>query len=142
MKAKGFYGHLGLFATMTFMMAFMVIPSLSWAEDGDSGLTSSYSFGGACGSQGTWTQNALSSTQALRKITLKLKNDANCTSLGSNLEAALAKLENNIEASDNDKRATRLSQIPEELSALRNFAASSPSQKKDVLNKTNKKNYN
>lgn len=110
----------------------LTIPSLSWGEMNDN-INSPYSFGGACGSQGAWTQNALAATQSLRKITLKLKNDSNCTSLGTSLQAALLNLESNVQSSASDKKSARLSQIPQELSALRNFAADSPQNQKNVL---------
>jgi hypothetical protein len=104
------------------------------AQDSDPGLSSAYSFGGSCVSQGAWTQSALLSTQNLRKVTLKLKNDANCTTLGTNMQSALASLETSIKTtSDSDQRATRLSQIPGEISALRSFVLSSPESKKDVM---------
>ena len=117
--------------SLTLLMV-LTIPSLSWGELNDS-INSPYSFGGACGSQGAWTQNALAATQSLRKITLKLKNDSNCTSLGANLQVALSNLEGSVQSSVSDKKATRLSQIPQELSALRNFAADSPQNQKNVL---------
>jgi hypothetical protein len=104
------------------------------AQDGDQNLDSAYSFGGSCSSQGAWTQTALTTTQNLRRITLKLKNDPNCTSLGTNMQNALSALEGSVRsASDTDRKTQRMSQIPGELSALRAFAVSSPDQKKNIM---------
>lgn len=100
----------------------------------DSGMSSAYSFGGACAAQGVWTQAALSATQNLRKVTLQLKDDANCKSLGSSIQNSIANLESSIKmASDTPSRVTRLSQLPQEINALRGFANSAPDMKKDVL---------
>lgn len=120
-----------LSASVSFIL-YLLITSPSWGQD--SALNTPYSFGGSCASQGAWTTNALSATQNLRRITLKLKNDANCTSLKANLETALTNLESTIQTtSDSDNKTARLSQIPAELSALRSFAANSPEEKQNIL---------
>lgn len=112
-----------------------LILSASLAQGQESGgLTSAYSFGGACASQGVWTQSALSATQSLRRITLQLKDDPNCQALGKSTMSALAELEAQVrDVSDSPRRSTRLSQIPAEIEALRTFATSSPELKSDVM---------
>lgn len=100
----------------------------------ESEMSSAYSFGGACASQGVWTQSALSATQNLRKVTLQLKDDANCKALGVSLEAAIQNLESSLKsASDTPARVNRLSQIPREVNALRTFLASAPEMKQQIL---------
>jgi hypothetical protein len=100
----------------------------------DGGLSSAYAFSGGCASQGTWTQQALSSTQSLRKITLQLKDDPNCKSLGTSVQNAITSLEVSVkEAADSPQRAVRLSQIPGEVNALRSFLNSNNDMKEDVL---------
>lgn len=100
----------------------------------ETGLSSAYSFGGACASQGIWTQSALSATQNLRKVTMQLRDDANCKSLGLSLQNAIQGLETAVQtASDSPARATRLSQLPKEISALRTFLESAPDLKQQIL---------
>lgn len=97
-------------------------------------VSSAYSFGGACASQGVWTQTALANTQELRRITLQLRDDANCKALGTSVQQAIAGLEDQVRmVSDSPQRAARLSQLPGEISALRNFLTSSPDMKSQVL---------
>ncbi|WP_373997866.1 hypothetical protein [Bdellovibrio bacteriovorus] len=97
-------------------------------------LSSAYSFGGACSSQGAWTQAALSVTQNLRRVTLQLKDDANCKALGNSVQTAISQISEQVQsASDTEARAARLSQIPAEIGALRSFAKSSTSTQASVL---------
>lgn len=104
------------------------------AQASETGMSSAYSFGGACASQGVWTQTALASTQELRRITLQLRDDPNCKALGTAVQNAVASLEDQVKAiSDTPQRASRLSQLPNEISALRNFLVSSPDMKNQVL---------
>lgn len=103
------------------------------AQEGG-GIASPYAFGGACASQGTWTQNALQATQNLRKITIQLKDDPNCKALGSSTQIAIQELEEQLKnVSDSPKRTTRLSQIPAEIEALRGFATGNPQMKSHVM---------
>ncbi|WP_347357287.1 hypothetical protein [Bdellovibrio sp.] len=117
-----------------FISAILVSSSLSAQAQEASGLSSAYAFGGACASQGVWTQNALSATQNLRKITLQLKDDPNCQALGNATRAAIDELQGQVRnVSDSPKRSARLSQIPAEIEALRTFATSSPEMKNQVM---------
>lgn len=112
------------------MILFVV--QTSYAQD--PGMSSSYSFGGACVSQGIWTQSALTATQNLRKVTMQLRDDPNCKSLGLSLQNSIQNLEASVQsASDNPARANRLSQLPREISALRSFLDSAPDMKQQVL---------
>ncbi len=95
-------------------------PALSNAMD-----NSAYSFGGVCASQGVWVQEALSSTRQIRQIILNLKNDANCKGLGTKIDSYLNSLGAELESIKNaDKSASRLSDIPKELFALKTMATS------------------
>ncbi|MBO9668475.1 MAG: hypothetical protein J7501_16885, partial [Bdellovibrio sp.] len=116
-------------------MALLLIAALATtAHAQESGLGSAYSFGGACASQGVWTQSALSATQNLRQITLQLKDDANCKALGNSIQAAVLNIEKTVKgASDTSARASRLSQLPQELNALRSFLTSAPDMKQQIL---------
>lgn len=107
-----------------------VSTSPSWAQES----TNAYYFGGACSSQGSWTQAALSSTQAIRKITEQLRDDPNCRALGVSMQAALTKIDGEVQSvADTPQRAARLSQIPQEIGALRSFISSSPEMKNQAL---------
>ncbi|MFS4458758.1 hypothetical protein [Bdellovibrio sp. HCB2-146] len=104
------------------------------AQDGGSGMSSAYAFGGSCASQGMWTQNALQGTQNLRKITLQLRDDSNCKALAVSTQQALDEIAAQLkDVSDSPKRSTRLSQIPAEIDALRSFVTSSPAMKTQVM---------
>lgn len=103
----------------------------SFAQDDGS---SAYAFGGACASQGTWTQNALSTTQTLRRVALRLRDDKNCRNLQKNNENHLLALEQSVQSvSDSPRKVQRLSEIPDELGALRSFGSQSSAAKKQVL---------
>lgn len=113
-----------------------LILTASSAMAQDSGSSSPYAFGGACSSQGVWTANALQSTQSLRKITLALKDDPNCQALGTSMQNALANLESQLERSNAGQepaRTRRLSQIPNEIAALRTYYSSNSSMKSQVM---------
>ncbi len=98
------------------------------------GMSSPYSFGGACASQGVWTQTALSATQNLRKVALQLRDDPNCRAMGTSIQASIQNLESAINrASDSPARVARLSQLPQEIGALRSFLTSAPDLKQQVL---------
>jgi hypothetical protein len=98
------------------------------------GMSSPYSFGGACASQGVWTQTALSATQNLRKVALQLRDDPNCRAMGTSMQASIQNLESAINrASDSPARVARLSQLPQEIGALRSFLTSAPDLKQQVL---------
>ncbi len=112
----------------------IVTMSIASAAFGQDGMSSAYSFGGACASQGVWTQTALSATQNLRKVTMQLKDDPNCKALGVSVQAALQNLETTVkDASDTPQRASRLSQLPQEISALRSFLTAAPDMKQQIL---------
>jgi len=119
--------------TVSFSVLLLMVSNLALAQD--PGATGSpYSFGGSCGSQGVWTQNALAATQNLRKITLQLRDDANCKNLGVATQTALDELQGQLKnVSDSPQRSTRLSQIPAEIEALRTFATSNPEMKTRVM---------
>ncbi len=115
-----------------YVLLTLLLVQAAQAQEG--GLSSAYSFGGACSSQGAWTQTALSATQNLRKVTLQLKDDANCKALGNSVQASLQNLESAVKsASDTPSRVSRLSQLPQEISALRGFVNSAPDMKQQVL---------
>ncbi len=93
-----------------------------------------YSFGGACRSQGPWTQEALTSLQRLREVTLNLKNDDRCKAFGTALQAQFQSLQNEItQVDDTPQNIRRMSEIPKEMNALRSFLTSDVGMKSQVL---------
>ncbi len=78
-----------------------------------------YSFSSPCLSQGSWTQAALSQTQQLRQITLQLKNDPSCQSIGQALQGKIAQMQEGLEqAKANQEKSSTLSSLPKEIAAL------------------------
>lgn len=106
-------------------------------ETGSSGTSSSpYRFGsgGACGSQGLWTTNALSQTQAIREAISQLRDSPECTAMGKTINDTLAKVDLDIRAAESaGQSVARMSAIPHELSALRNFIRDSAFDRTSVL---------
>lgn len=118
----------------TLILTLLLGTPVVFASEAPSGITSAYSFGGACASQGMWTQEALSATQNLRKITLQLKDDPNCQALGKSTLSALDEIQSQIKvAADSPKRSTRLSQIPTEIEALRIFGTTNTEMRSQVM---------
>ncbi|WP_413574722.1 hypothetical protein ACLVWU_10875 [Bdellovibrio sp. HCB290] len=118
--------------TVASVLFILSLGPIAHAQDG--GMASAYSFGGACAAQGIWTQSALSATQNLRKVTLQLKDDPNCKALGNSVQSAIQNMENSIQgASDTPSRVSRLSQLPQEINALRSFLNSAPDMKQQIL---------
>ncbi|HEX7673981.1 MAG TPA: hypothetical protein VF412_07415 [Bdellovibrio sp.] len=115
----------------TFAVLLLLVAQGAYAQES---MSSAYSFGGACASQGVWTQAALSATQNLRKVTLQLKDDPNCKALGASVQSSINNLESSLKsASDTPARVSRLAQLPQEITALRGFITSAPDMKQQVL---------
>ncbi len=91
-----------------------------------SGHTSTYQYGGACGTQGSWTQAALSRTSELKGYLQKLKDDPNCKVLPQVLQKSFAELETQVNTSNNLGNDSELTELPKEISALRTYGASEP----------------
>jgi hypothetical protein len=103
-----------------FICILMLTASTAMADGGPS----PYAFGGACSSQGAWTANALQSTQELRRITHALHDNPACQALGKGMQTALTNLELEVQranANSTPESARRISQIPNEIAALRSF---------------------
>lgn len=98
-----------------------LVPTYSVAQN-----SSPYSFGGACGSQGVWTQQALSQAQRIAEVARNLKDDPNCTALGESMRSAFSQMSQTLTPLHDtsgleDRRATEkqeLLQIPNNLNAL------------------------
>lgn len=77
-----------------------------------------YSFGGACPSQGAWTQMALSQAQSIAGIVQQLKNNPKCKGIES-LFADLSQASSLMKSSENEVvQNNRLEALPAEMSAL------------------------
>lgn len=109
---------------------FLSIFSLTFSMLANAGT---YSFGGGCSSLGAWTQTALSQTDTLIKVTQSLRDNPAC----KGIETIVPKLQEAQAALKLDEkdslRADRLESIPNEISALRNFAVASPDLKSEVM---------
>ncbi len=62
----------------------------------DAGMTSTYTFGPGCSSQGIWTADALSATKQIRIAAEQLKDDKNCGVLSNKLSKYLAELDGSL----------------------------------------------
>lgn len=83
-----------------------------------------YRFGGACGSQGSWTQQALQRTAQLRAVISDLRDDPNCTALKTQMQNSLAGVAASLETLNTESDAAQsASQLPAEIGALRTFLA-------------------
>ena len=106
------------------------------AQAQDAATARPYSFSGTCSSQGLWTQEALQTTQTIRNFTLQLKNDPSCQALGQHTQAAIQKLEQMVRPPIAANYSARLAELPQEISAFRNFLSSGDSSLKESVKKT------
>lgn len=88
-------------------------------------LSSPYSFGGACQSQGMWTIDASRALDQVRDVALKMKADPNCGALSSRLEEFYKTLkEQNKEVAGSATVANRLSSFRSEIESIVKYARS------------------
>jgi hypothetical protein len=122
---------------MRFLTAFLLlsVSPLAYGQEGlDMANMNTYSFGGACSSQGSWTQDALAGTRSLVVIAEQLKNDPHCGNLAKALNTHLASLKADVGTIAADSTsATKLSSLKEETLALRKFISGNALMKKNVL---------
>ncbi len=104
-------------------------------EDSTSGVNSTYSFSGACSTQGSWTQAALSQTQRLKEILVNLKDNPACQSLKSSMINSLQGMEQNLTQiqKDGGDNLGRLSSLPNEITGLRTFMREKSAFRADVI---------
>ena len=101
------------------------ISLLATAQGAHAQITSFVSTGGACGSQGAWTQKALDQANAIVETVSRLQNDPNC----KDMAAALG----NVGFSSDDAKnpvvaeSYRAETIMQELQSLRTVLQNSPS---------------
>lgn len=91
---------------------------------------SAYYYGGVCGNQGNWTQQALSRTSELKSFLNQIKDDPNCKALPQALQETYSSIESQIKAlqsmpggaqgAQEDKSMT----LPLEIGSLRTFLGS------------------
>lgn len=93
-----------------------------------------YNFGGACPSQGQWTQMALDSTKRIEGIVQSIKDDPACNGLKGKLQAAITTSAQDVQKLASNPRANRMMlDIPAEIGALKSFATSNPSDRSAVI---------
>src|SRR5438067_985156 len=74
-----------------------------WAQGaGGSDSFADYSFGGACTSQGQWTQVALEATHRIAQVVSKLRDNANCNGLRDTMKNLLGQADQQLSGM-NDK---------------------------------------
>ena len=93
-----------------------------------------YQYTGACGSQGSWTQQALQRTAQLRSFITNLRNDGNCTAYKDKMEKSILAISNNLDEVDKQSIEVQgLTHLPQEIGALRTFISGEPEFKGQVL---------
>lgn len=93
-----------------------------------------YSFGGSCSSQGSWTADALASTQGLMNVAQQLRHDPRCNSLAKSMDTYLVNLQAEMkEISQTEKTGNQLSRLKDESLSLRQFLSSTPAFRENVL---------
>ncbi len=87
-------------------------------------LASSYSFGGgACKTQGTWTENAIAATRDLMTVVEGLRNAEGCGQLAVTIDTYLRELNTNLSSVEEFKsQASKISNVQEEILAHRQYA--------------------
>ena len=92
-----------------------------------------YSFGGACSSQGSWTQQALAQTATIREALISLRDDPNCKGIegiAGKLETAKTALEPGKETETNGNWES----LPGDMTALRNLVGKNgANDRKDII---------
>lgn len=83
-----------------------------------------YSFGGgACKTQGTWTENALLATRDLQTVVSSLRNAEGCGQLATTIESYLATLDSTLNSVEDVRTQTsQISNVQEEILAARQYA--------------------
>lgn len=100
-------------------LVFIVLASGAQAQE--VAATRPYSFSGTCTSQGLWTREALQLTQQIRNFTLQMKDDPNCRALGAQMQTALTTLGTIVQPATEEKYSHRLTELPQEIAAFRQF---------------------
>jgi hypothetical protein len=89
-----------------------------------SALASPNSFGGgACKTQGTWTENAIAASRDLMTVVEGLRNAEGCGQLAVTIDAYLHQLNSNLNSVEEIKsQASKISSVQEEILAHRQYA--------------------
>ncbi|HEX4926187.1 MAG TPA: hypothetical protein VFV50_18985, partial [Bdellovibrionales bacterium] len=92
-----------------------------------------YAFQSACAGQGLWTDTALAGARKIDGIVRNLKDDPNCTGLGQTLKELVAKTNEFYANKPVNDKANQLSNLPEEMRALRGLVSSSRVMQNDIF---------
>lgn len=92
-----------------------------------------YAFQSACAGQGLWTDTALAGARKIEGIVRNLKDDPNCTGLGTTLRELVQKTNEFYANKPINDKANQLSNLPEEMRALRGLVSSSRVMQNDIF---------
>lgn len=92
-----------------------------------------YSFGGSCASQGQWVQIALDGNRKIQGILGQLKDNPDCRGLGETLRALTEQTQKTFSEDQFNNKSNRLSNLPNEIRALRGFVSSNSTLRNDVF---------
>lgn len=106
----------------------------------ENGATSSsaYAFSGPCASQGIWTRNALTHTNEIKQVLTRMKDNPACQSIKANIVSSFEQMERSLQEvqhldGQTGSQAGRLTQLPQEIAALRNFSRENSAFRSNVL---------
>ncbi len=99
---------------------------------------SPFAYSGPCGSQGQWTQAALSHANEVRQVITKLKDNPACNSLKASIQGGLAGIDASLQEvdkaySNEGEVGQTYAALPQEIIALRSFGKESSLFKGNVL---------
>lgn len=93
-----------------------------------------YSFQSSCSGKGMWTDAALEGSRKLYAIVNNIKNDPNCQGVGTALKELVAKTDEMMKDQPGwSDKSSQLSNIPEEMRALRGLVTSSSVMQEDIF---------
>ena len=120
-----------ILAVFLLPVLFLSAPSIARSDDTD---LSTYSFGGKCSSQGSWTFQALNHTHELVDIAQRLKADKRCQKLADGFLSSLPRLEQTLtDAATEQHSVGGLNRLAQEMTALSQFNSSNTQNKIDVV---------
>lgn len=130
-----------------FFVAFCVLTVFSLSDckqrkpESRSASGSPFQFGGACSTVGSWTQAALTQTDNIINVVNQLKDNPNCKGIESVIPQLKAAGDAMAVSKESGYRASRLENLPAEISALQGYAAATPNMRDSVLNLLASRNF-
>ncbi|MFZ4403560.1 MAG: hypothetical protein ACOYOK_05600 [Pseudobdellovibrionaceae bacterium] len=123
--AKAFY--MGLIYSKVVAIIFFIGCAKAMA------FQSAYSFGGACQSQGSWTQSVLAQSEVIKNVIENLRDNPDCTDLINKTLSYLSEIKNNP-ALNNNPGSASFSELAAEVSGLGGVLKNTPFKQSTIAN--------